>query len=634
MLQTINLGRVACNPRGVYDNAATYNRLDVVSYGGNGWICVSNNVSGNAPNAVSQYWKLILDNSTLDELTLDLLKLGSNEALITVTNGDLDVDATGDITIENSDSSIQFTDNNVVVTTPNGELVADQISVNDDLWVDGNATIDNITTNDLSSPNATITDLDATRINLAGTDLGTSLTALDNKIKVDSSDSSNADYAVADENGNVIVELNGGGIRTKNFNSTNVSHITKNGDVTTIDTGQANFTGDIYAPGCEIGCGTVTAEVVDSEQVIAEDITADSVTTDSITLDGQDLSTLISQLPSEVPVTVSNVTPDWALADESGNALIECADGHIKTKNFDSDEVTTSIADLESSVSTMQEQIAEAGIGAVEVLDTSSNDFFIADASGNAIVEFKNGHIITKEFDSSDINIPEYTDLQGKTVAFLGDSITAGYELTDRSKVYHKLFADMTGCINRNLGSGGSSIAQRRGSDNNRFRDRATVANLSDASLIVVFGGTNDFDGNNYPIGDLFERSNNNINPPSNTAAFGGALHELILLIKQNAPCVPIMFITPCNRGAYLDRRTTRQLGTSGNSMDEYREAITKICAFYSIPVLHLEDISQLDFADTSVGAMYSKDNLHPNEVGNMIIAKALYNFVKNKIII
>lgn len=69
---------------------------------------------------------------------------------------------------------------------------------------------------------------------------------------------------------------------------------------------------------------------------------------------------------------------DLAVTDESGNAIVEFKNGHLRTKFFNSANVT------------------QTGEG--------FEDFTIEDESGNVLVEFSKGHIKTKKFDSSNIN--------------------------------------------------------------------------------------------------------------------------------------------------------------------------------------------------------------------------------------
>lgn len=82
---------------------------------------------------------------------------------------------------------------------------------------------------------------------------------------------------------------------------------------------------------------------------------------------------------------------DFGISDENGNVILELKSGHIRTKNFNSEDVEKSI---NHPVST------EDSIGV-------TSDLSISDENGNILVLFSNGHIKTKKFDSSNINNSE-----------------------------------------------------------------------------------------------------------------------------------------------------------------------------------------------------------------------------------
>ena len=91
----------------------------------------------------------------------------------------------------------------------------------------------------------------------------------------------------------------------------------------------------------------------------------------------------------EIPVT-DNGPDDFSIQDEEGNTLCLWKDGHIKTKNFDSEKVVT------------KEEVASIE-HPVEVNENSDSDLDVADEKGNVLARFKDGHIKTKNFDSSEI---------------------------------------------------------------------------------------------------------------------------------------------------------------------------------------------------------------------------------------
>lgn len=239
----------------------------------------------------------------------------------------------------------------------------------------------------------------------------------------------------------------------------------------------------------------------------------------------------------------------------------------------------------------------------------------------------------------SDITVPKNNNLAGKKVAFIGDSITA-------AGGYANTFANLYGCTVVNLGVSGTCIANNTSNNlgANRFVTRATAENLAGVDLIVVFGGTNDFSYDIKPIGDLFvvqDRTatgnigNKTIVAPADTDAFGGALHDLIKTIQTNAPTIPIVFMTPLRRGRYTaSNPTSLENNKYGNFMREFAEAIIEICTFYSIPVLDLNAVSNLDFTNIDIAAKYSSDTLHPNAAGHTLIGNMLFRFVEANLII
>ena len=58
-MATFVLGQVGLNPRGAYDSATAYNRLDCVSYDGSSYIALADN-TGVAPTNTSTWMPLAL----------------------------------------------------------------------------------------------------------------------------------------------------------------------------------------------------------------------------------------------------------------------------------------------------------------------------------------------------------------------------------------------------------------------------------------------------------------------------------------------------------------------------------------------------------------------------------------------
>lgn len=99
---------------------------------------------------------------------------------------------------------------------------------------------------------------------------------------------------------------------------------------------------------------------------------------------------------------------DLDIADDNGFILSQFKNGHIRTKNFNSEDIAN-IKEGESSI---------------------DPDFEIADNDNNVLVQFSNGHIKTKNFNSADIGYVKETI---KPIFFTGNpinlTITQGSEL-------------------------------------------------------------------------------------------------------------------------------------------------------------------------------------------------------------
>jgi len=82
---------------------------------------------------------------------------------------------------------------------------------------------------------------------------------------------------------------------------------------------------------------------------------------------------------------------DLEFSDENNNCIVEFKNGHIKTKNFDSSDIPST------------------DIG-IDIDDIEKSDLEFSDENSNCIVTFKDGHIKTKNFDSA--NIPSISDTE------------------------------------------------------------------------------------------------------------------------------------------------------------------------------------------------------------------------------
>ena len=201
--------------------------------------------------------------------------------------------------------------------------------------------------------------------------------------------------------------------------------------------------------------------------------------------------------------------------------------------------------------------------------------------------------------------------LVGKTVAFLGDSITAA----NLYGLYTRRFAEISGATITNYGVGGKCYAS------------GEIAGQADSltgteNVVVMMGGTNDFNQSKV-IGDLYSESGGSLVATTDTTTLCGGLHQAIQAIYAKCPTAQVVIITPPQKSSGW----TKNL--AGKYLFEYADAIKKVAQLYAIPVVD-------QFANCGINpvmsamktAYFNNDGTHPNTTYHMLLAEWLYNAI------
>ena len=204
---------------------------------------------------------------------------------------------------------------------------------------------------------------------------------------------------------------------------------------------------------------------------------------------------------------------------------------------------------------------------------------------------------------------------------FLGDSITEGCGTTDfATKPFHQLIAKKYNmAAARNYGIGGTRFAkQSKPSESPRW-DLDFCSRFSemddDASLVVVFGGTNDFGHGDAPIGTPDDRT---------PETFWGACHYLMSEVINKFPEARIVFMTP------LHRESEANKNVNGVDLAHYVNIIKETAAFYSLPVIDLWSVSGIQPRVSIIKEKYCPDGLHPNDAGHERLAEIIGAYLEN----
>lgn len=115
-------------------------------------------------------------------------------------------------------------------------------------------------------------------------------------------------------------------------------------------------------------------------------------------------------------------------------------------------------------------------------------------------------------------------ELKGKKIYFLGDSITEGVGASDTEHCYVSVFGKLSGAVVKNYGISATRIACQTENLTTTEPDLSFVNRVdsmdSDADVVVVFGGTNDFGHGDAKLGTFESRD---------PYTFYGAMHVLCL---------------------------------------------------------------------------------------------------------
>ena len=217
-------------------------------------------------------------------------------------------------------------------------------------------------------------------------------------------------------------------------------------------------------------------------------------------------------------------------------------------------------------------------------------------------------------------------ELKDLKINFLGDSITNGTGASATENRFIDKVAEYTGAVCRNYGIGGTRIArQHKPSEIPEFDlDYCSrVAEMDpDADVVVVFGGTNDYDHGDAPVGKFSDRTPD---------TFYGALHTLYTSLIEKYSDSYIIVMTPLHR---CGENFIHQ-GVDGPKapLKDYVNIIREVAEYYSLPVIDLYATSGLQPEIPIIKEKFMADGLHPTDEGHKILAKKVVAFLKSTVI-
>jgi lysophospholipase L1-like esterase len=219
--------------------------------------------------------------------------------------------------------------------------------------------------------------------------------------------------------------------------------------------------------------------------------------------------------------------------------------------------------------------------------------------------------------------------LEGKKVAFLGDSITEGAGVSDVSCRYDNVLKREKNLLETyNYGIGGTRFAyQTMPSDKPAhdlyFCGRAYKMN-PDADIIVVYGGVNDYLHGDATFGKIGDEKPD---------TFCGATFFLMKLLKELYSGAEIVFVTPA-RFVYGQSDTVPSVNPvkkpDAKPLLEYVKVIEETAKQFNIPTLNLYENLGINPNMQGDREKYTVDGLHFNNDGHKVLASLIGNFLES----
>lgn len=220
--------------------------------------------------------------------------------------------------------------------------------------------------------------------------------------------------------------------------------------------------------------------------------------------------------------------------------------------------------------------------------------------------------------------------LEGKKIAFLGDSITEGVGVEDReNNRYDNILKKACGlAATYNYGVSGTRLAHQTKPSERPRHDLCFCGRAYDmenrADIVVVYGGINDYIHGDAPVGEMGDRT---------PATYCGGVWFLMNLLREKYGDKPIVFMTParCKFGDAVYTAPSKNKNKREDAMPVlgYVEIIQKTAEQFGIHVLDLYHLLPIDPLNDEENKKYTADGLHFNDAGHHILAGLLEDFLR-----
>lgn len=211
-------------------------------------------------------------------------------------------------------------------------------------------------------------------------------------------------------------------------------------------------------------------------------------------------------------------------------------------------------------------------------------------------------------------------DFSGKTVQFIGDSITEGVTAitnSDGVKMTYVQYANKylkIGTLLEN-GKAGRMFSMSGGEDYSLAATRENTI-YNGADVYVFYLGVNDY------LATPPTKRYGNVNDMLSTAGYCGAVRQIMKHMQMYFSDREVIFVTAYPLGRTVTATYTDTGLTIQPTLTDYMDVLENLAKEYGFDVINLYDDKFMDCTSADVSNFFLEDGVHPNNVGHQILGE------------
>lgn len=207
-----------------------------------------------------------------------------------------------------------------------------------------------------------------------------------------------------------------------------------------------------------------------------------------------------------------------------------------------------------------------------------------------------------------------YPNLSNWHLVFLGDSVFANFPGSYSIPGYVE---GLSGAVTCNYAIGGSCASSFPEAADRVSEEEAVLSDSGEKICFIIQYGLNDY-FSGAPV--------DNPKDSYDTASYKGGLRTGISRLQTAFPQAEFLIITSTHTGVF--ERGTAVMSREGDVLSAYARAAVEVAE--ELGIYYLDNYNDLIITDDNL-ELYLSDDIHPNELGRLVIAEKIMNFINER---